>query len=208
MLTQPTKAGFDEFQCTTLVLLALLLATMLPARIRSGKSGISQFATEGPLIFWMLRGAALANLAAIILHLFFPNTAAIFEYPLSNNLRRIGGCLSLLSLAPVFLSARALGRNLTDSAGVKQNASLVTTGVYRYSRNPLYVFWTSYMVGVAMVGQNLLMLCSTGLLLIAIRLRLKIEESELLKHFGPEFESYCQRTGRFFPRFQKRRKRH
>jgi len=83
---------------------------------------------------------------------------------------------------------------------------LVVRGLYRHSRNPIYVGVLTALVGWAVMfrGTNLLiyMLC------VGISFHLFVvlyEEPYLRRRFGAEYHDYCAKVGRWLPRVRGRR---
>lgn len=85
-------------------------------------------------------------------------------------------------------------------AGYKKY-TLVTTGPYSISRNPLYFF---SLVGVAGVGLTTETLLIPSIVLIVFatyyRFVIRSEERKLLNRHGESFESYRRNTPIFFPK--------
>ena len=78
---------------------------------------------------------------------------------------------------------------------------LVTSGPYRYIRNPIYVADVLIALGIAFLVNSLhlhivLVIFSIMMLLIPI-----IEEPWLLKQYGANYISYCAKVPRFVPSF-------
>lgn len=72
---------------------------------------------------------------------------------------------------------------------------LVTSGPYRYTRNPVYLGYTLAMLGAGLFTGNLWM-CVIAALTAAVTHAwiIRSEERHLLARFGFEFERYCRRT--------------
>ena len=76
--------------------------------------------------------------------------------------------------------------------------SVVTTGVYRLTRNPMYVGMAAVLMGIALWWASL-----PGLLFLAAfcayitRFQIQPEERALLARFGEEFTSYMSRVRRW-----------
>jgi protein-S-isoprenylcysteine O-methyltransferase Ste14 len=99
-------------------------------------------------------------------------------------------------------AARTLGRQMTPAIQLRQGHELVRTGPYRYIRHPVY---TAIMLTAT--GQTLFFLSGPlavlTLLLVGLAFyRAGLEEGLLRspEAFGPEYEDYMRRTGRFLPR--------
>ncbi|MGH8222653.1 MAG: methyltransferase family protein [Woeseiaceae bacterium] len=77
---------------------------------------------------------------------------------------------------------------------------LVVRGLYRYSRNPMYVGVVSVIFGWALLFQTL-SLAVYGLAVAACFHLVVVlyEEPHLKRVFGPSYEQYCSRVGRWLP---------
>jgi protein-S-isoprenylcysteine O-methyltransferase Ste14 len=94
-----------------------------------------------------------------------------------------------------------LGRNWSVTLEVREDHALITEGIYRHVRHPMYTaFWLwalaqaillpNWIAGFAgIVGFGTLYLCRVGR-----------EEDMLLQTFGEQYRGYMQRTRRIIPR--------
>lgn len=76
---------------------------------------------------------------------------------------------------------------------------MVTTGLYRYIRHPLYSSIIIFALGAFLkdpswVGALLVLTTALGVILTA-----RIEESHNLERFGEEYRTYMKNTSRFIP---------
>jgi protein-S-isoprenylcysteine O-methyltransferase Ste14 len=107
-------------------------------------------------------------------------------------------CISVLWL--LYRTHRDLGRNWSVSLDVREEHTLVTTGVYARVRHPMYTaFW---LMGLA----QLLLLPNwiagpAGLVAFAVLFfgRVGREEQMMIDTFGDEYRSYMRRTARLIP---------
>ena len=75
---------------------------------------------------------------------------------------------------------------------------LVTGGLYRWMRNPMYVGLTIALIGEAWWWRSSSVLVYAACVALAFHLRvLTYEEPALRRLFGPEFEAYCARVRRW-----------
>jgi protein-S-isoprenylcysteine O-methyltransferase Ste14 len=120
-------------------------------------------------------------------------------------LRVAGGALILSGVA--FL-IHAFTRFVTEGAGtpapVAPTEHLVVGGAYRFVRNPMYLAVLSVIVGQALVlGQfHLLPYAAIVGAIMAAFVRW-FEEPFLSRTFGQEYDEYCRRVPRWWPRLQK-----
>lgn len=75
---------------------------------------------------------------------------------------------------------------------------LVVSGLYRYSRNPMYLGVLTILLGETIWLESSTLLIYTVLMFIGFHLRVLLYEEPILREsFGPEFEVYCQRVRRW-----------
>jgi protein-S-isoprenylcysteine O-methyltransferase Ste14 len=79
-----------------------------------------------------------------------------------------------------------------------QASSLVMTGIYRRTRNPMYVGLASTLVAVAIFLDAPLALIGVGVFVGYItRFQIQPEESALLQKFGEAYRDYCEQVPRW-----------
>ncbi len=79
---------------------------------------------------------------------------------------------------------------------------LVVKGLYQYGRNPMYVGVVTLLLGEAVFFTSLPLLAYTGAVFLGFNLFIHFhEEPYLRRQFGAEYAEYCQKTGRWLPRF-------
>jgi protein-S-isoprenylcysteine O-methyltransferase Ste14 len=98
-------------------------------------------------------------------------------------------------------SHAALGRNFSPTLQVREEHTLVVRGVYRRVRHPMYAAQCLWGIAQALLLHNWVAGFS-GLALSALLyvLRIPREERMMIKHFGEEYRSYMDGTGRVLPR--------
>jgi protein-S-isoprenylcysteine O-methyltransferase Ste14 len=108
-----------------------------------------------------------------------------------------GGICALIVIG---LSHKALGRNYSSTVVLKKNHRLVTGGVYRFVRHPMYSAYLLLFISAFLVSENWVIgVTGSGIILSLMTLRLRLEETLLHERFGLEYINYVQRAGRFLP---------
>lgn len=75
---------------------------------------------------------------------------------------------------------------------------LVVSGLFRFSRHPMYVAYVAIGIGVFLVeGHLALLLYPLALFLLAQLYLVKLEEPRLVERFGDEYKDYCRRVPRW-----------
>ena len=89
---------------------------------------------------------------------------------------------------------------------IKEN-KLVTSGVYRYVRNPIYSSFLFVFSGIIILNKNYLLLILPFVYWLSITLVMKkTEEKWLINKFKKEYENYCKSTNRCLPFFPRNKK--
>lgn len=78
---------------------------------------------------------------------------------------------------------------------------LVVQGPYRVVRNPMYVGAGLALTGAALFYQSFALLGYVGLFVLVTHLFvITYEEPTLRRMFGKNYEAYCEKTGRWWPK--------
>ncbi len=95
-----------------------------------------------------------------------------------------------------------LGTNWSPSVELNAQQTLVTEGVYRVVRHPMYTSQMFFCAGQALLLQNWIAgLLTVPAFLLMVAVRVPPEERMLLEHFGEEYRAYRARTGGILPRW-------
>ena len=86
-----------------------------------------------------------------------------------------------------------LGKNLTDTVVTRSNATLVTSGPYRWVRHPFYICAALLILAGTLLSANLLMAVAGGSVLAMIAVRTPREEQKLIDAFGDDYRAYMRR---------------
>lgn len=110
--------------------------------------------------------------------------------------------LTLYAFAALILAsaAVALGSALTASPIPKDDAQLVTTGIYKWIRHPMYTALILIGSGLLLGTFNLFSLLTYASLLMVLIYKSRYEDA-LLADRHERAKEYQSSTGRFFPRF-------
>ena len=113
---------------------------------------------------------------------------------------RVTGSVLVLGATALMLAAQ-LDLGASWRVGIDQGArpGLVTGGLYRWSRNPIFVAMLAALVGFTLLLPNwisLALLVGAGL---GIRRHVRDEETYLARTYGEDYFRYAERVGRFVP---------
>jgi protein-S-isoprenylcysteine O-methyltransferase Ste14 len=109
-----------------------------------------------------------------------------------------GGVLWLL-----WRSHADLGQNWSPTVEVTEKQTLVTQGIYRSIRHPIYAAMWLWGIAQALLLQNWIAGLATLVLFTPVYfVRVPREEQMMLDHFGQEYQTYLEHTGRIFPKWE------
>lgn len=120
--------------------------------------------------------------------------------PLGHWLERRLGWVAVVAGLAIMMTALGLFKKAgTSPEPWKQVSALVTDGVYRWTRNPMYLGMALMQIGVALLYDSLV----TLLLIIPVifwitRNVIEKEEAFMAARFGAEYDAYRTKVGRWF----------
>ena len=80
----------------------------------------------------------------------------------------------------------------------EESTALVTTGIFKFSRNPMYLSLLNLLIAFSIYLGSFLGLIIIPLFVVYINLfQIKPEEKAMLKLYGKEFENYCSNVRRW-----------
>lgn len=135
------------------------------------------------------------QLVLFVLYLF---RFSIFDLVIHIAVRYTGLVLALIGLIIIAASFLVLRKNLTPFPSPLQNGELVTTGIYKYIRHPIYTGILMLTFGYGLFSQNLLRLIIFLVLGSFFYFKSVYEEQLLLQKFTG-YKNYKSKTGRFLP---------
>lgn len=95
-----------------------------------------------------------------------------------------------------------LGKNWVPLSKTTENQELVTEGIYSKVRHPFYLSILILFSGVAVISWNLYGLLFFILTLLALIIRIRKEERELIAKFGNEYLKYIKETPMIIPKLK------
>ena len=109
----------------------------------------------------------------------------------------IGVLFCLAGLLLMLWSLVSFGQSFRVGIDTEHPDKLITSGVFAFSRNPIYVAFACILLGQFLVFPNwiLLLYLIAGVLLF--HRQVLREEDYLKKHYGQEYSAYCARVRRY-----------
>ena len=116
------------------------------------------------------------------------------------NARFTGFCTGMLGDAIFLLSVLCMKDSWRAGIPDKEKTELVTTGIYRFSRNPAFLGFDLMYVGVLLLYGNLLTLSFSVFAIVMLHLQILQEERYLVNTFDAQYQEYCRHVFRYWGR--------
>ena len=126
------------------------------------------------------------------------------DYHLPGWLGWLGTAIFAMALLLLWRSHADLGRNWSAILQIRKEHSLVTNGIYRHIRHPMYAAHLLWAIAQGLLLEN--WLAGWAFLVVFVPLyliRAPKEEKLMLEQFGEQYSQYITRTGGIIPRFCK-----
>jgi len=122
----------------------------------------------------------------------------IFDIIVKNDyLQYIGIILCYIGII-IFLSALiSFGNSWRVGIDDKNQGELVTTGIFKYSRNPIFLFMNIYFIGITLVYPTLTFILMTLIFVIGVHKQILNEEKHLLTIYKEKYQNYKKQTRRY-----------
>lgn len=111
---------------------------------------------------------------------------------------KILGAVLLMS-GPVIYSLALVAMGSSWRLGIDRNSHgrLVTGGIFRWSRNPIYIALDCLALGVFLIQGRLVFLALAAFLIGTLHDQILYEERFLSRAYGDTYRDYCRRVGRY-----------
>jgi len=111
--------------------------------------------------------------------------------------RWLGAVLTGIAFCLRRLAIAALGDSWRLGLDDRHPGELVTSGVYAFSRNPIYLFFDLWFVGTFLMNGTAILLLFAAFVVANLHYQILHEERFLSECFGKAYESYRSHTGRY-----------
>ncbi len=162
-------------------------------RARSSSAG----RVAGSVRQMVVKAVKVGILLGIAVQTMLPDVLPIAQDP--STIRVIGAAIYTAGLLMAITSRLQLSDNWSDieAAKVLRNQTVVSRGLYRYIRHPIYVGDLLLLVGLEL-SLNSWLLLAVGLMMPVVLLQ-AVREEKMLAEALPGYDSYRLRTKRFIP---------
>ena len=124
-------------------------------------------------------------------------TVSIQEFFHSEIIAWIGVLFFLAGLIFVGWSLVSFGQSFRVGIDTEHPDKLITTGVFAFSRNPIYTAFALILLGQFLMFPNWIILLYLVAGIWLFHRQVLREEDYLKKHYGQEYLDYCKRVRRY-----------
>ncbi len=109
----------------------------------------------------------------------------------------IGVTICLIGLVLMILSLISFGKSFRVGIDTQQPGQLIRTGIFAFTRNPIYVAFAGILLGQFLVFPNWILLIYFIAASWLIHRQVLREEEFLKLHYGQEYSNYCAQVRRY-----------
>lgn len=163
------------------------------------KDDLIQFALPGITIFFI----ELLFCAGAILSRFWGSVGGLVTQP--HNWRMfsvqsiIGLTLFMTGFTIMIVGQVTLRRNYSGTVIIRDDHQLITHGVYRFTRNPIYLGLMLVVIGLPVFAASLYGFLTSLILVPIILNRIRLEEKLLTAEFQDAYQKYKETTKKLIP---------
>jgi len=153
---------------------------------------------------WLLLRLAAVGMLGLPLVELLTGWLDFADYRLPDWVGLIGAAVFAFALWLLWRAHADLGRQWSVRLEIQQRHALITQGVYRHIRHPMYAAHFLWAIAQLLLLHN--WIAGPAFLVVFLPLylrRVPQEEQMLLEHFGEEYRAYAGRTGRIIPRLRR-----
>jgi len=197
---------FDYFQIAIIAIVLIFIIAKIAylkfvrkinpiAVARTGRMGsrvIEALAFFG-LIVWFIEAVSIALHARRGLLPEF-SRMQLFEAPIARIIGVVSVSVGLVIFALAFFNFGDSWRMGIDRKGA---GTLVTKGIFSITRNPIYVFFVLWFIGVFLINGTVTFLVFALLTIAVLHWQILREEKFLIEHYGEPYERYRKKTPRY-----------
>lgn len=177
----------------------LLLISMVVVRVRLLKlRGVSamQFGKTDRSDF-LIPPFALLYFYVVFAGAFGWPTFAREDLVQSQGVQWLGVLLCAGGLVMMFLSLVSFGTSFRVGIDAEHPEKLITTGIFAYTRNPIYVAFGFVLLGEFFIQPHIILLVYLIAGLALLHRQVTREEAFLRQHYGEEYVAYAKRVRRY-----------
>jgi protein-S-isoprenylcysteine O-methyltransferase Ste14 len=111
----------------------------------------------------------------------------------------VGLALLIVGLTIALVAQITLRRFYSSTLVIREDHQLITHGIYRFTRHPVYLGVIIAIIGVPVYASSLYGLLLMSALIPIFLIRIRIEERMLTDEFGDAYRTYKEATSKLIP---------
>jgi protein-S-isoprenylcysteine O-methyltransferase Ste14 len=112
-------------------------------------------------------------------------------------IKYIGILFCYIGLIIFLLALISFGKSWRIGIDENNSNELITGGIFKYSRNPIFLFMDLYFIGIMLIYPNIVFILLALGTIVGIHLQILREEDFLIKKFGEKYNEYKNKTRRY-----------
>jgi protein-S-isoprenylcysteine O-methyltransferase Ste14 len=140
---------------------------------------------------------ALFYFYLIVANAFHLPTVSSQQFFQSQIISWLGVLFCLAGLVLLLLSLTSFGRSFRVGIDTEHPDKLITTGIFAFTRNPIYVAFAFILLGQFLIFPNWILLAFLAAGVWLFHRQVLREEAYLKNHYGQEYTAYCSRVRRY-----------
>jgi protein-S-isoprenylcysteine O-methyltransferase Ste14 len=111
----------------------------------------------------------------------------------------VGLVLFVIGLTTALVAVITLRRSYASTLVIREDHQLITHGIYRFTRHPVYLGVIIAIIGVPVYASSLYGLLTMSALIPIFLNRIRMEERMLTDEFGDAYRKYVETTSKLIP---------
>jgi protein-S-isoprenylcysteine O-methyltransferase Ste14 len=166
---------------------------------RTGSTGFRGVSGRAMSVEWFGGVLFVVAMIAGLLGVALPTFGALSAHA-PTSVRVIGFAIAMVGFLVTLAAQTGMGTSWRIGVDATDRTALVTTGLFRRVRNPIFSAMTAAQIGMMLVVPSWVSALAVVLLIAAIQIQVRaVEEPYLLRVHGSPYRDYVSRTGRFLP---------
>lgn len=189
-----------NYRIISLIIMAIYysfyIAKLLILNKKSIKTNQAGIGNKPKKVIIVERIMSIATVSTIVIEVY----SILFTTPnILDGLRIIGIVFGILAI--IFFALATITMKDSWRVGIpEEKTSLISTGIYKWSRNPAFVGFDLLYISICLMYFNLPLLLISIFAGTMLHLQILQEEKHMQNMFGKEYEEYKKHTLRYFGR--------
>lgn len=189
-----------NYRIISLIIMAIYysfyIAKLLILNKKSIKTNQAGIGIKPKKVIIVERIMSIATVSTIVIEVY----SILFTTPnILDGLRIIGIVFGILAI--IFFALATITMKDSWRVGIpEEKTSLISTGIYKWSRNPAFVGFDLLYISICLMYFNLPLLLISVFAGTMLHLQILQEEKHMQNMFGKEYEEYKKHTLRYFGR--------